>query len=183
MNMFDYYYWDNVFSFKDIKEINSLIKKHRENKEEDKTLKASVNKTSTVYHIKFKYLKNLLENAVSSIVSGNRYNYGYDIFKFSDEDKLNFNIYEKNQEYDWHRDVDASKFVDVKLTALMNLSDNNFKGGEFFLLNSKNPTPVSKLDKPGSMIIFNSYILHKVNPVKKGTRKTLTIFVKGPAFK
>ena len=183
MNTFDYYCWNDVISSNDIKEINSLVKKHREDKEEDKTLKANVSKTSTVYHIKFKYLKNLLKNAVSSIITGNRYNYGFDIFEFDDEDKLNFNIYEKNQEYDWHRDVDNSKFVDVKLTALINVSDQKFTGGEFFLLNHKEPTLVSELNKLGSMIIFNSFILHKVKPVLKGTRKTLTIFIKGPSFK
>ena len=120
---------------------------------------------------------------MSSIITGNRYNYGFDIFEFEDEDKLNFNIYEKNQEYDWHRDVDNSKFVDVKLTALINVSDQKFTGGEFFLLNHKKPTPVSELNKSGSMVIFNSFILHKVKPVLKGTRKTLTIFIKGPSLR
>ena len=42
MNTFDYYYWNDVISSNDIKEINSLVKKHREDKEEDKTLKANV---------------------------------------------------------------------------------------------------------------------------------------------
>ena len=47
----------------------------------------------------------------------------------------------------------------------------------------KQPTSVPELDTPGSMIIFNSYILHKVNPVLNGIRKTLSIFIQEPAFK
>jgi len=183
MNTFNYYYWDDVFSSKDIKNINSLVKNHK-NREEDKTLKAyNATKSSTVYHIKMKHLKDLLKIPMSLIIEGNRNNYGYDIFECGDEMFLNFNIYEKNQEYDWHKDVDLSNFVDLKLTALINVSDKNFTGGEFFLLNSKQPTPVPELDKPGSMVIFNSFILHKVNPVIKGTRKTLTFFIKGPSLK
>ena len=182
MNTFNYYYWNTVISSKNIKDINSLIKKHRD-KKENKNLAADTNKTSTVYPIKLKYLKDLLKIPMSLIIKGNRENYGYDVFDFYDEMVLNFNTYEKNQEYDWHKDADESKFVDLKLTALINVSDKNFTGGEFSLLSSKQPTSVPELDTPGSMIIFNSYILHKVNPVLNGIRKTLSIFITGPAFK
>ena len=182
MNTFNYYYWNNVISSKNIKDINCLVKKHRD-KKENKNLAADTNKTSTVYPIKLKYLKNLLEIPMSLIIKGNRENYGYDVFDFYDEMVLNFNTYEKNQEYDWHKDADESKFVDLKLTALINVSDKNFTGGEFSLLSSKQPTSVPELDTPGSMVIFNSYILHKVNPVLNGIRKTLSIFITGPAFK
>ena len=183
MNTFDYYYWNNVISPKEITSINSLIKDYRKDKKEDKSLKANVSKTSTVYHIKLKHLKDVLKIPLSVIANGNRNNYGYDVFEWDDETFLNFNIYKKNQEYDWHKDVDNSKFVDVKLTALINVSDQKFTGGEFFLLNYKNPTSVPELDKPGSMVIFSSFILHKVNPVLEGTRKTLTIFIKGPSLR
>ena len=183
MNLSNYFYWNNVFSPKEIKDINSLIYKHKDKKEEKHLAASGVNKTSTVYPIKLKYLKEILNKALLKIIENNQNHYGYDIFNFTDNLCLNFNIYEKNQEYDWHKDIDLSNFVDLKLTALINVSDKNFTGGEFFLLNSKQPTPVPELDKPGSMVIFSSFILHKVNPVIKGTRKTLTFFIKGPSLK
>ena len=120
---------------------------------------------------------------MSLIIQGNRENYGYDIFDFDDDMVLNFNTYEKNQEYDWHNDSDPSNFSDLKLTVLINISDKKFTGGDFLLLTSRQPTAVPELNNPGSMVVFNSFVLHKVNPVLKGTRKTLTIFVKGPSFK
>ena len=80
-------------------------------------------------------------------------------------------------------EIKTFKSSDIKLTVLINISDSFFSGGEFNLLNSNNPTLVHELNNPGSMVIFNSFTLHRVNPVTKGIRKTLTIFVKGPAFK
>ena len=35
---------------------------------------------------------------------------------------------------------------------------------------------------PGSAILFKSYLHHKVTPVTKGERKSLTYFMEGPAF-
>ena len=56
-------------------------------------------KTSTVYQIKLKNFKEILDTALSAIVENNQDNYGYDIYDFSKEMFLNVNIYEKNQEY------------------------------------------------------------------------------------
>ena len=91
--------------------------------------------------------------------------------------------YKTGEEYEWHKDAETFKASDIKLTALINISENSFSGGEFNLLNSKNVTLAPELSNPGSMIVFNSFILHKVDPIIKGTRKTLTFFAKGPAFK
>ena len=105
------------------------------------------------------------------------------MYNFHDDDEFNYNIYEKGEEYDWHTDGETFKASDIKLTALINISESPFTGGEFNLLNSKNVNLAPELINPGSMIIFNSFILHKVDPIIKGTRKTLTFFAKGPAFK
>ena len=183
MNISSYYYWDKMLSTEEIKKIHFLLNKHKKEKEA-LNLKAKVaKKTSTVYPIKIKFLKENLKEIFFNIIEANRDHYGYDIFNFTDEHELHYNIYKKGEEYEWHIDAEVSKASDIKLTVLINISDNFFSGGEFNLLKSNKPTLVSQLSEPGSMVLFNSFFLHKVNPVKKGTRKTLTIFVKGPAFK
>ena len=50
-------------------------------------------------------------------------------------------------------------------------------------INKGKETHLKELDKPGSALMFKSHILHKVTPVTKGERRTLTIFLKGPAFR
>jgi PKHD-type hydroxylase len=41
---------------------------------------------------------------------------------------------------------------------------------------------VPEIKKSGNMIIFPSFFLHKVTPVIKGDRKTLTAWIAGPKF-
>jgi len=179
MSKYDYYYWPDIVSKEDIKDINDIVKINKQT--QDKTSGASdAKKTSTVFLIKNKYLKDKLIAPMAALKNANRHNYDYNIYDLQDEDLLSFNIYEKNQEYELHRDGSPSNFVDIKLTGLINVSDEEYEGGDFSLLNSKEPTKIPLFNIPGTMIVFSSFILHKVNPILKGTRKTLTIFLKGP---
>jgi predicted 2-oxoglutarate/Fe(II)-dependent dioxygenase YbiX len=42
---------------------------------------------------------------------------------------------------------------------------------------------IKELNNSGNTIMFKSAINHKVTPVTKGERRTLAIFLYGPAFK
>ena len=72
---------------------------------------------------------------------------------------------------------------DIKFTVLINVSEEKYSGGKFKLMHGGKPEHVKELDEPGNMIMFRSYTLHKVEPVTKGERKTLTLFLTGPNFK
>ena len=183
MNKSDYFFWNKVLSKEEIKKINSLLDKYKKEKEPARAKARESKKTSTVYPIKIKFLKEEISKILYNINIVNQDRYGYDLYNFYDEDELNYNIYKTGEEYEWHKDAETFKASDIKLTALVNISESSFSGGEFNLLNSKNVTLAPELSNPGSMIVFNSFILHKVDPIIKGTRKTLTFFAKGPAFK
>ena len=181
MNTFKYFYWNNVLNEKEINQINSILDK---NKEKLKDCPApNTIKTSTVEYIKLKYLKNILQDALYLLSENNRDHYGYNVYPFADNSYVNINTYRKNQEYDWHCDMEYYKSSDLKLTGLINISTSDFTGGELNLLDGTPQSELKELNKPGAMVIFNSFLFHKVNPIKKGIRKTLTIWVKGPAFK
>ena len=58
------------------------------------------------------------------IIENNQSHYGYDIFNFTDNLCLNFNIYEKNQEYDWHSDAEYFKSSDINTESLRKFTDD-----------------------------------------------------------
>jgi predicted 2-oxoglutarate/Fe(II)-dependent dioxygenase YbiX len=67
-----------------------------------------------------------------------------------------------------------------KLTVLMFLNDD-FEGGKFFLLNGH-----YKLYPPqsaGTCLVFPSFMLHGVEPVTKGIRRSVVTWLVGPWFK
>ena len=69
--------------------------------------------------------------------------------------------------------------IDLKLTCILNLSEEPYEGGSFFKINEKEEI---KFDS-GMGLIFNSLIAHKVTPVTKGERITLTYWGEGPPWR
>jgi len=79
--------------------------------------------------------------------------------------------------YDWHTDLGVSNPT-RKLSISIQLSSSaDYDGGDLELMYG----PVStKLDKTrGSIIIFPSFMLHRVTPVTRGTRWSLVAWVVG----
>ena len=66
--------------------------------------------------------------------------------------------------------------------SLLNLSEEKYEGGELFLFRA-NEIICTEFNKPGSAIIFPSFINHKVNKITSGKRHTLAIWLSGPKFR
>ena len=67
----------------------------------------------------------------------------------------------------------------VPYTVLINLSEQPYEGGEFDLLD--NGQKEMKFTS-GDILMFTSHIPHRVRPVTKGERITLTYWMVGPKF-
>jgi PKHD-type hydroxylase len=84
--------------------------------------------------------------------------------------------------YDWHMDAGPPKDgVQRKLSISILLSDpSEFEGGELQL---KGIEDQKILPKQGSIVVFPSFIEHKVTPVTKGVRYSAVTWASGPSFK
>lgn len=188
MSKIDYWVWENIFSKKERKKINDIILTNYLDVESDKFVAKDKNniskKQAKTYYIYYKDLKNLIYDATEKVFSINKHHFGYDIYPLNNYLCLNYNVYDSSNkgEYDWHTDGSSSSILDFKLTMLVNLSEESFEGGDL-LLEGTNQVKINNFEKPGSVTIFKSYLRHKVTPVTKGIRKTLTIFLEGPRFR
>ena len=92
--------------------------------------------------------------------------------------------YDVGDHFTWHIDTEPTPQKDTqrKISFSLGISHaHEYEGGELeVLMGGHNPLKV-KLRK-NDMIIFNSFLLHRVTPITKGTRKTLVGFVHGPNF-
>ena len=89
----------------------------------------------------------------------------------------------KGGHYDWHIDVnwDGNTARDRKLSVTVQLSDpSEYEGGGFQFLECPNPDESSR--KKGTVLVFPSYLKHRVLPVTKGTRKSLVAWFEGPRW-
>ena len=124
----------------------------------------------------------LYDKIAHIINSLNAQYYKFDIYGFNEH--MQFTVYdgEENGHYDWHLDSGKSDTPPRKLSFVLQLTDpDDYEGGELQILTSREPMSIKK--EKGFAVVFPSYSLHRVSPVTKGVRKTLVIWVTGPAFK
>ena len=120
-------------------------------------------------------------------------------FDWNYSESCQFTKYKTNQFYDWHCDswrfpYDTPNDINThgkirKLSVTCTLSDEkDYKGGEleFQFRNQDDPTltqTCTEILPRGSIVVFPSFVWHRVKPVTKGTRYSLVIWNLGYPFK
>ena len=129
-----------------------------------------------------KWIFDRLLNAAQEI---NEKDYNFDLWGF---DHFQYTVYNINEEYKAHADIiyTAPKFKTLarKLSISLVLSDNyDYEGGEFQIINAEQNEASTVEQKKGRLIVFPSWMVHKVKPVTRGVRKSIVVWVVGPPFK
>ena len=113
-------------------------------------------------------------------------------FKWDFSESCQFTIYKKKQYYDWHCDSwdkpynedGPTKGKIRKLSVTVSLTDpSEYKGGELeFDLRNEDPDKkpnirtCTEILPKGSLVVFPSFVWHRVKPVTKGVRYSLVIW-------
>lgn len=144
---------------------------------------------SEVYFFRDKHTENKI---LKKVIEINRSAWN---FSLTELEILQLGVYQNGGHYIWHADNNDAVHSDnlprkVSFSLLLN-SGREFKGGELELEtwntgeNAKldNPFTSYKLKPPkkaGTLIVFPSYVRHKVHPVTEGIRYSLVGWIKGP---
>jgi predicted 2-oxoglutarate/Fe(II)-dependent dioxygenase YbiX len=178
---FDYVYYKNLFNIKEVKEINYIIEKNKDLLLKDNPAK-NVIKTADVTFIEYKFLKKKLKKLIDYITESNQNHFSFDLYNMCDSKLFNINNYKVNQNvgYDWHKDSSQDHASDIKLTVILNLSEKKYEGGKFHLYGIGE---LNMFNETGDVLIFKSFLLHKVDKILSGERKTLSIWMNGPSLK
>ena len=126
----------------------------------------------------YKYLESLL------IIANKEY-YNFDL-TLSNTGLQYTEYYGSNKgKYDWHTDQISPNPSLRKLSLVIQLSDpSEYEGGELQIQNYNTKNTISTIPKQKGLItIFPSYMIHRVTPITKGTRKSLVWWVGGTPFR
>jgi len=120
-------------------------------------------------------------------------------FDWDWSESCQFTIYKKGQYYDWHCDSWDKPYVEQgptngkirKLSVTVSLTDpKEYKGGELeFDFRNEDPDKkpnirtCTEILPKGSLVVFPSFVWHRVKPVTKGVRHSLVIWNLGYPFK
>ena len=117
-------------------------------------------------------------------------------FQWNRSESCQFTIYTKGQHYGWHQDGwhQAYKIPGAlqgkirKLSMSISLSDpQEYRGGhlefDFRFLPQSKPWACKEINSKGSVVVFPSFLWHRVTPVTQGTRYSLVSWHTGDPFK
>ena len=181
--------WNKSLSLKFCDDIIKFAKSKRKNKgkvfnpTDFKSRKSNIvwlNDEKWIYRELQYYLKEANKNA--------KWN-----FDVTSAETCQFTIYENNQYYDWHKDMFEKPMkhnINRKISLTLCLSDSNeYEGGDLQFAKDVNPKEEKRIitsknfRNKGSVVLFPSFIWHRVTPVTKGKRYSLVIWYNGPSFK
>lgn len=131
------------------------------------------------YELETEWLFDRIAHIVSNI---NSQFYGFDLHGLCESIQFTEYYASENGHYDWHQDSGPNTFSPRKLSVVIQLSDpDEYEGGELEILYSRDPVSVTK--QQGLATVFPSFMLHRVTPVTKGTRRSLVAWIAGPKFR
>ena len=169
------------FTHEQVKEINKKIKENILQAQDSSMSAQNVSKMGDFSIVPCLPLMELVHPWLYTCQLRNKEVFGYDIYWQFHLELFNYNVYGIGGEYGWHIDGNRESGApqDSKLTCLLNLSEETYEGGEFYAINSDEKAPFDS----GMGLIINSLIAHKVTPITKGERITLTYFGQGPSWR
>ncbi len=119
--------------------------------------------------------RDIYDKCVQSAAFANSQYWGFDI---ASSDQLQLLKYTKGSHYDWHLDIGSGAHINRKLSFIVPLSSpDDYEGGELIVKAGPKDTTLSL--EQGKMILFPSFILHKVSRVLSGERYVLVGWFKG----
>ncbi|WP_395397121.1 2OG-Fe(II) oxygenase [Novosphingobium sp. BL-8A] len=127
--------------------------------------------------------KDIVARVMSFVHSSNRSNFGADIVAPFEIQFTEYRATSKGH-YDWHQDVwlESDRPFARKLSVVVQLSaPTDYQGGEFEFFGIQSPG--GTFQDRGSMLIFPSFLQHRVLPVRKGNRTSLVTWVEGPNWR
>ncbi|WP_122519389.1 2OG-Fe(II) oxygenase [Pannonibacter phragmitetus] len=125
----------------------------------------------------------VMDRILATVAAANREAFQFDITDF--KERLQVAAYDETDEghYDWHSDIgDGPIARQRKLTIVVQLTPPAlYDGGSLDL--DLGSTKWSAPREQGSATLFASFMLHRVTPVSRGRRYSLTCWCHGPSFR
>ena len=180
-----YYWFENGFSKE---EIEQIIKKSAQYTSKDGTIIGNQEEVeSAVRKSKIKWLPNnpewtwVYDKLAAMAVEANNTLWKFDLHTIIDD--IQFTEYEAGGgHYDWHVDIGPSTISHRKISMVVQLADpDDYEGGDLELQPGNYSFAVPR--KQGAVVLFPSFMLHRVTPVTSGLRRSLVLWVGGGHYK
>ena len=119
----------------------------------------------------------IFDHIERAIMQANQH-YRFDLLGFFQGAQIG--TYPTGGHYDWHPDMGTGNTATRKLSLSVLLSDPaDYEGGELEFRDLDGELPRER----GTAIVFPSFLIHRVAPVRSGTRVSLVSWISGPPLR
>lgn len=125
----------------------------------------------------------IMDRIIDVVRDANRAVYNFALTDFSESAQVARYGAEREGHFSWHSDIgDGPIAARLKLTMVVQMSEpEGYEGGLLEVMPSAHTVTADQAR--GTATLFPSYLLHRVTPVTKGERFSLTIWSHGPGFR
>jgi PKHD-type hydroxylase len=183
INQTNYYWFENGFSSQEVDTIINgsleyefqkavIIDEHNT----DKFRKSNVKWLP--YDSKWEWV---IDKIMSQVIEANNTIWNFDLKSIIDN--IQYTEYEGNGgHYDWHLDIGPGSISHRKISVVIQLSEpNEYEGGDLQIMTGSEYVTIPK--GKGNVVVFPSFLLHRVVPLTSGNRKSLVLWIGGEHYK
>lgn len=179
----EFLYFQQVFASHELTQINQLWQAHQSKPaqleggvlQDDQLRKSSVVGLESNPETRW-----IFERMSMLVQQANQQRYHFDLRGIYEP--LQLASYGEGDFFDWHLDFGVGASSVRKLSLSVQLSEpDEYEGGDLeFKINNKT---VKAPRERGNVIIFPSFIMHRVSPITKGQRKSIVGWISGPPYR
>ena len=186
----NFYYFPQVFSNEEISNLDQLVtqnykfQKGQVGNAELGTLDSTIyNNRNIAYLPPDNNTKWLYEKLEKLVIQANKELFNFSITQVTD--LIHYVIYPENGGHlDWHMDVGKLGVNRRKLALTVQLSDpTEYDGGEFEIWFGSKEKFITVPRQKGDVIIFPTFLMHRIKPITRGQRKALVFWTGGEPFR
>ena len=125
----------------------------------------------------------VMTRLIELVSHSNKHHFHFDVRKFAESPQIASYDATTGGHFAWHSDIGHGPVAGKrKLTLVLQLSNpDSYDGGDLEIRPSAQILLANRAQ--GSVSVFPSFALHQVTPMKRGIRRSLTVWAHGPSFR
>jgi len=187
-NQTNYYWFEKGFSPEELAEIERLVADidfvRAQTQAEDNGLTETEYRKSNIKWLPMTETYKWIYDKIGDMAyEANQNLYHFDLHSMPEQIQYTEYYDHEKGHYDWHMDTGYGNLSQRKISVTVQLSDTHeYEGGDLQLWPGGTYPLVAPRGK-GNVVIFPSFMMHRVTPVTRGTRKSFVLWLGGGHYR